>query len=275
MSIIEAILLGAVQGLTEFFPISSSGHLVFFQHLFGFTEPPIFFDCMVHGGTLVAILVYLCKDILRLAKDFALFLASLFTGRKIVEAFEKYPGAWIILLVIIATVPTCVMGYFFRDYFVFLFGSLRIVGVLWLLNGLILWITRGIAQGEKVFTRIKVLDAILIGIAQGCAIMPGLSRSGLTISTALFRGFDRQWAVKFSLLLSIPAIAGAIVLEACNISTSPGSVAPIVAGTLTAAVIGYLTIRFLMRLTREGKLFRFAFYSIGIGIVAIAVSFLM
>ncbi|MDD5085038.1 MAG: undecaprenyl-diphosphate phosphatase [Candidatus Omnitrophica bacterium] len=292
VSILQAVILGIVQGFTEFLPVSSSGHLVFLQSIFGLKEPPIFLDCMLHGGTLVAILVYFRKDILLIISDLFSSARDLSRGIDPRKTLSSHPYAQFALLVILAMVPTVIIGYFLRDFFVSLFGSIRAVGIAWLINGVVLWLTSKASRnqvpgtesvnpvpgtcavgGKKGITGIKVLDAVIIGTAQGAAIAPGISRSGTTISSALFRGIGEEWAVKFSLFLAIPAILAGIVLEARGFLVNPDvSWMAVAVGTLIAAAAGYLAIHFLMRITRRGVFFRFAYYSWAIGVAAIIVS---
>lgn len=273
MSILQAAILGFVQGLTEFLPVSSSGHLVFLQEIFGFQEPPVFFDCMLHGGTLAAILIYFHKDIFLMLGDLFSSAKDLSRGIGLKKTLSSHPYAQFALLVILAMVPTVIIGYFLRDFFVSLFGSIRAVGIAWLINGVVLWLTSKAARGKRDITGIKVLDAVIIGTAQGAAIAPGISRSGMTISSALSRGLGEEWAVKFSLFLAIPTILAGIVLEARRFLANPDlSWTVLVIGTLVAAAAGYLAIHFLMRITRRGVFFRFAYYSWAIGIAAIILS---
>jgi undecaprenyl-diphosphatase len=171
MSIAQAIFLGVIQGLTEFLPISSSGHLVFFQSLFGMEEPQLFFDIMLHLGTLLAVVIFFRKDIWKIIKGLASLLKR---GKENLEEVKLF--YWIIL----ASIPTGFMGILFKDWFESLFSKPRLVGGMLLITGFILWFTRWAQRNGKPLQRMGWYDAILIGIAQGIAIIPGISRSGAT-----------------------------------------------------------------------------------------------
>lgn len=204
MSILQSIFLGVVQGLTEFLPVSSSGHLVFFQSLMGLKEPPIFFDVMLHIGTLLAVVVYFWTDICEIAQGL---------GAVLKRKHKNLPQVKLFLLIILASIPTGLMGILFKDWFESFFSRPKLVGGMLLITGLVLWLTRFTKKEGKPLGRMGWIDAILIGIAQGFAILPGISRAGATISTGLFCGLDRELSGKFSFLLSIPAILGATLLE--------------------------------------------------------------
>ena len=248
-----------VQGLTEFFPISSSGHLVFFQSLLGLEEAPIFFDVMLHLGTLLAVVVFFWMDI-----------------RKIIEGIrstlrrkeDNQEGAKLFLWIILATIPTGLMGILFKDLFESFFSKPKLVGGMLILTGLALWLTRWAKKEGKPLGRMGWFDAILIGVAQGIAIIPGISRSGATISMGLFCGLDRELAGKFSFLLSIPAILGATLLEYKKIDTV-SDLGTILISMAVAFGVGVLTLTFLMKIVKFGKIFNFSYYCCGMGILMI------
>jgi undecaprenyl-diphosphatase len=259
ISIFQSICLGVVQGLTEFLPISSSGHLVFFQSLFGLKEPPIFFDVMLHIGTLLSVVVYFRRDILGITKGVVSTLRRKEENRKEAKLF-----LWIIL----ASIPTGLMGLFFKDWFESFFSKPKLVGGMLVLTGLILWLTRWAKKEGKPIGRMRWFDAILIGIAQGVAIIPGISRSGATISTGLFSGLDRELSGKFSFLLSIPAILGATLLEFKGFDTASGWGTALI-GAAVAFGVGILALTPLIRIIKMGKMFNFSYYCCGMGIVMI------
>lgn len=247
MSTIQAIILGIIQGLTEFLPISSSGHLVLFQKIFGINEPTLIFDTMVHVGTLAAVITVLWKEIFSLLK----------------KPFQKL--TW---LLIAGTIPTAIIGIIFKDSFEALYKSGRTLGFEFLATGFIILFAESLNTGRKNIRETSYLDAAFIGVMQGAAILPAVSRSGLTISGALLMGLDREFAAKFSFLLSIPAILGAAVFQTKDILEAGGGriiTAPIVAGTIAAAVAGYFSVRFMIVLIKKGSMRYFAYYVFAVG----------
>jgi undecaprenyl-diphosphatase len=256
---LQAIFLGVVQGLTEFFPVSSSAHLVFFQSLFQLKESPIFFDVMLHVGTLFAVAVYLRKEILLILQG----IGAILRGRE-----EGREGARLLLWIIVASVPTGLMGFLLKDWFESAFSRPRLVGVMLLVTGIVLWLTRKAKREEKDIGKMRWLDALLIGIGQGIAIVPGISRSGATISTGLFCGLDRVLAGKFSFLLSIPAILGAVLLESRKIGSTEG-VEVILVGTVVACIVGYFSLKILMKIITIGKMAHFSYYCWAMGVLMI------
>lgn len=272
MSLTQAIFLGFIQGLTEFLPISSSGHLVIFQNLFGLKEANLFFDVAVHFGTLLAILVVLWQEVLSLSKGFLCFL--IYTLKKANISKQDRTMARLAGLIVVGLIPTGLIGFFMRDIVKLLFSSILAVGIMLLITGTILWITRMAGEGDKDTDTVSVLDAIIIGFVQGLAIAPGISRSGATISLGLFRKLKKSVAVRFSFLLSIPAILGAMVLEWENPLLQEGELLNMIAGTLTAAVVGYVCLRILIRMVQKGHLHFFSPYCWAVGSVTIILSFL-
>jgi len=255
----QSIFLGIIQGLTEFLPVSSSGHLVFFQSLMGLKEPPIFFDVMLHLGTLLAVVVYFWTDIWKIAQGL---------GAVLKRKHKNLPQVKLFLLIILASIPTGLMGILFEDWFESFFSRPKLVGGMLLITGLVLWITRFAKKEGKPLEQIGWFDAILIGIAQGAAIIPGISRSGATISMGLFCGLDRELSGKFSFLLSIPAILGATLLEYKKIDTV-SDLGTVLIGTAVAFGVGILALTFLMKIIKMGKIFNFSYYCCGMGILMI------
>ena len=248
-----------VQGLTEFLPVSSSGHLVFFQSLFGLQEPQVAFDVMLHLGTLLAVVAYFRTDISRVL----LGTWAWVKGRR--EGEEK---AKLLLWIVVASVPTGLMGILLKDWFESLFSRPKTVGLMLLVTGLLLWMTRTVGRKQKTTGEMGAVDALFIGIAQGVAIIPGISRSGATISTGLFCGLHRELAGKFSFLLSIPAILGATLLKFREIDTGAEFGVTLI-GMTVAFVIGLLSLKLLMKIIRAGKLSGFAYYCWAMGILMI------
>ena len=242
ITIQQAIFLGIVQGLTEFIPVSSSGHLVFFQSLFGLKEPQLFFDIMLHLGTLMAVVVFFRQDIWEIIQGI----------RRSLREKEVHPSARLFLWIILATLPTGLMGVLLKDWFESLFAEPKTVGVMLLITGSFLWLTRLTKKEGRTIEKMTWVDSILIGIAQGIAIIPGISRSGITITAGLFRGLDRELSGKFSFLLSIPAILGATVLEFRKIGTQ-GEIGLSLLGMVVAFFVGLFSLGFLMKIIKSGK----------------------
>ncbi|HOE56500.1 MAG TPA: undecaprenyl-diphosphate phosphatase [Bacillota bacterium] len=247
MSIIQAVILGLIQGLTEFLPISSSGHLVLFQKIFGINEPALLFDTMLHVGTLAAVVTVLRKDILSLLK----------------KPFQKL--TWLLLA---GTIPTVIIAIMFKDFFEEMFRSGSTLGIEFFITGFVLLFAEKLNAGVKHINETSYLDAAFIGVMQGVAIMPAVSRSGLTISGALLRNLDREFAAKFSFLLSIPSILGGAVFQIKDIiEAGSGRIgnAPIIAGTAAAAIAGYFSVRFMIVLIKKGSMKYFSYYVFGLG----------
>jgi undecaprenyl-diphosphatase len=262
MSILQSVFLGVVQGLTEFLPVSSSGHLVFFQSLFEMKEPQIFFDVMLHLGTLLAVVVFFRTDIWKIAQGL---------GAVLKRRDKSSSQVKLLLLIIIATLPTGMMGLLFKDWFESLFSKPKVVGGMLLITGMLLWLTRWTKREGKPLDHMRWFDAILIGIAQGVAIIPGISRSGATISMGLFLGLDRELSGKFSFLLSIPAILGATLLEFRKMDMGE-ELWTILMGTIIAFGIGIVSLLFLMKIVKGGKIFNFSYYCWSLGIIMIIFS---
>ena len=261
IDIFQAIILGIVQGITEFLPVSSSGHLVFLQSLFGLREPPIFFDVMLHLGTLFAVVVYFWKDILEVIQG----IRIAFKGRG-----KGQQGIRLLLWIILATIPAGLMGFLFKDWFESFFSQPRLVGGMLLITGLFLWVTRWTKKEGRDIMKMRWFDSVLIGIAQGMAIIPGISRSGATISTGLLTGLDRELSAKFSFLLSIPAILGATVLEVEKMGTIQ-ELGIVLLGTVAAFGIGLLSLTFLFKINMIRKISIFSYYCWIIGLAIIII----
>ncbi len=275
MDAIEAIILGIIQGLTEFLPVSSSGHLVLFQQLFGLKEAELFFDVCVHIGTLVAVIVVFHREIQNIIA--ALWRLVFSAGQKgtISQQVESDPELKMALLIVIGSIPTFVLGLMFQSIADRLFSSSFFTGLMLMVTGLLLWLTRRTkpaneGAGIESFSRTK---AFIIGIIQGLAIIPGISRSGSTISIGLLLGIDREMAARYSFLLSIPAIVGAGVLRLKDgLSQVNPAIRLSLLGAAAAALIGYGALKVLLRMVKKGRLYVFAPYCWLIGILAILFS---
>lgn len=266
MGYIDAIILGIVQGLTEFLPISSSGHLVIFEHLLNLNLDNIAFEVFVHFGTLLSVLLIYAGDIWQMVKRFCYGV----THRNIRQSFRDDSYFRLSIFILIGTVPAVLAGLFLQDFFESVFHNLQLVGFTLLVTGTVILLTNFI---HKKAVQLTASKALLIGIAQSIAIFPGISRSGFTISCALFTGVSRDDAARFSFLLAVPAIFGATLLHAVDLvkngmPTDTG-VIPILVGFFCAFVVGYLAIRFLLSIIRSGKFGWFAPYCFIAGLVVI------
>lgn len=263
-------MLGAVQGLTEFLPVSSSGHLVVFERLLRFDRPPLLTTVVLHLGTLVATALYFRRDLVALAAA----APRVFSRR---EGNAPDPEARLLVLLVVGCVPTAVIGLLFRDLFERAFSSSIAVGVGFLVSAVILFLTRfAREEGRRKVEAMTARDALAIGLAQGVAIAPGVSRSGATISTALFAGLDRELCGRYSFLLSVPAVLGANCLELRHVGDEGwGSVPaiPLAIGALVSFAVGLLALRLLLLLVRRGKFFRFSYYCAAAGVATLAAAF--
>lgn len=269
MDWIEAVVLGVVQGLTEFLPVSSSGHLVLFQHLFGVVEPELLFDICVHVGTLAAVLVVFYRDIAQILSALVRLPGRARTAGGFGALFSSRPEFRLMALIVVGCIPTAVLGILFAKMAEQLFGAVWLVGLTLVVTGTFLWFTRRRKTAGRPIGQMQLKDALIIGLVQGLAIVPGISRSGATISAALYLGIDRDLAGRFSFLLAIPAILGALVLgldgEAFHTELP---IVTIVLGSVTAAVVGYLALIILLKMVRRGHLYRFAPYCWLVGCAA-------
>lgn len=272
MTFFQAFILGLTQGLTEFLPVSSSAHLIFVQHLFGFKDPLLFFDIVVHLGTLAALFVYFAADLAHIIRDTLYGISYLFHRKPLKEIFEIVPHAKWALGVFLAFIPTALAGFFFRDWFESLFGSLWVTGITLIINSGILWLTRSFRKGKRGIENARWWDYILIGIMQAVSIIPGISRSGATIATGLILGLRTEAAFRFSFLLAIPAILGAGFLELSHgLEILQGHWGVLAIGFFTAALFGFLSIVLLDKVTQKGKLHIFAFYTLLLGLTILTV----
>jgi undecaprenyl-diphosphatase len=268
MTVLEALVLGIVQGATEFLPISSSGHLVLVPWLFGWSEPGLVYSAFLHWGTLLAVLTFFRHDIYRI------ILAWLLSVRD--RSFED-PDARIAWWIIIATIPAGVIGVTFQDFFETLFSSPRVVACFLLLTALILTISERLAGQIKPASEMKWHDAFIVGLAQAAAITPGISRSGATIGAGLLRGFTRASATRFSLLLMVPSIFGAGILSTLDLAKEGimgNGWLMLLIGFASAVISGYLAIRWLVSYLARHPLTVFAIYCAVVGVSGLLLSVL-
>jgi undecaprenyl-diphosphatase len=278
MTVWAAILLGLVQGIAEFLPISSSGHLSVLQNLFHLQSSEnghLFFDVLLHLGTLTAIVIAYWSDIVEMVRECVAF----FRGRKQAAAGERvrYPAGRLALMIILGTLPLFLILPL-KDYIENLYYNTLFVGVAFLLTGSMLYVADKIPQGRKSEKNMRVGDALLIGLCQIVATIPGISRSGATISGGIATGLDRNFAVKFSLLLSLPAVLGANLITFVK-ALEEGidtSVLPVyLIGMLVAAVSGYFAIWILRKAAKRGRFGKFAYYCWGAGVVTVILSLVL
>jgi len=266
MTLLQAILLGILQGATEFIPVSSSGHLVVLPWLLDWPEPGLAFDAIVHWGTVLAVLAVFWRDLYRLLLA---GLESLRT-RSLADPDARI-GWWIV----IGTVPAAVIGYLFQDFFKALFGTPVAAAGFLLVTGVILSLSERLGTRRHEAEEMSWLDALLVGLAQAAAIAPGISRSGATIAAGLFLGVKRAAAARFSFLLVVPAILGAGILSLLDLASEGGLAGdgPLLAsGFLAAAISGYVCIRFLLSYLRQGRLYVFAVYVWLLGAASLVVA---
>ncbi len=254
MTGLSAFLLGLIQGMTEFLPISSSGHLVIIQSFFpGFHGNELAFDLVLHLGTLLAVILFFRRD-----------LAALTAARR--RGAKGRGERRLLLWIMLASVPTGLIGYLGRDAFRTLFSQPRVAGLMLLVTALLLWTAERIRAGQRSQRDCGWWRALSVGVAQGLAILPGISRSGATIATGMFVGLQREEAARFSFIISIPAIIGATLLDLEAIKTLSTLAAwPLVIGFLTALVTGYAALGWLMYIVRRGRLTYFALYCVLVG----------
>ncbi|HEY8487775.1 MAG TPA: undecaprenyl-diphosphate phosphatase [Thermaerobacter sp.] len=265
LSLWKAVVLGVVQGLTEFLPVSSSGHLAVAEDLLGVQLPGLAFEVMVHLGTLVAVLVVYGADLWQAAAGFLRTGGGLAAGRR-----GSGPAGWFGFdagtrlgwLVILGTIPAAVAGLALEDLIEAAFDSPVLVAVFWLFTGVLLWWAGRRPPGGRPLERATPADALVVGLFQALALLPGVSRSGSTLVGGLARGLEREEAARLSFLLSVPAILGAAVLQLPDLMAAGqgGAWAPLLAGALAAAVTGYAAIRWLLRWLVAGRLGWFAYY---------------
>jgi len=274
MSVFSAIFLGLIQGVAEFLPISSSGHLAVLQNVFNFQtgeEGHMFFDVLLHFGTVIAIIVAYWKDIVEVVRD----TLSLLRERKLPAEQKQraYPGGRLFLMIIIATLPLVVILPV-HDALEQLYYKTWFIGIAFILTGFLLFVSDKMPMGRKNERTMRVRDALIIGVCQAIATIPGISRSGSTITAGLATGQDREYAMKFSLLMSIPAVLGANLLSFIKaIDEIDWSCMPVyLLGMVVAMVSGYFSIVLLRRIVQRGKFGNFTYYLWGIGVFTLIVS---
>lgn len=249
MTLMQALILGLVQGLTEFLPISSSGHLVLGQKLLGFSQPPVLFDILVHVGTLTAVIIFFHRTLSLLIRRTWGFLANR----------GKLPKK--VIFIVVGTIPAAIVGFFLNSYLAIIFDSVALVGMALIVNSVLLFSTTLIKKSGKKLSKMTWQDALIVGILQALAILPGMSRSGSTVVAGLWRNLKREMAFTFSFLLSIPAILGAMSLQLGDLKgITSDQVFPNMIGFASAAFSGYLALILFKKAVMKGKLAYFGIY---------------
>lgn len=267
MNIFQGIIIGIVQGLTEFLPVSSSAHLIFIQKLLG-VESSLAFDTFLHLGSLLAVLIYFRADIYKMIWAWLLSVGDILQHR-FKEGFYSDPYKRLSWYVILATIPVGIAGVFFESQVDALFaGALYVPGFFLFVTGTILYLSQRMASGQIDMSRMGWFQSLFMGLGQACAIMPGLSRSGTTIAAGLVMGLDKEFAAKFSFILSIPAIFGAFIVQLKDIGLSmSGDGAAIILGFVAAFISGYFAIKWLIDLIQNKSLDIFSCYCWIVGII--------
>lgn len=275
MTLVQAVILGIFQGIAEFLPISSSGHLVILQHFFGIREGNLFFTEMLHFGTLISIVIVYFNDIIKIVVEFIKMVKNCIVNRKL-KIRNDYQKLGI--LIIVSSIPTAVIGLAFEDFFEKLYSSSILpIGIAFIVTGILLWIANNKSYENKRVRNMSFLDGLIIGTFQGVAIIPGISRSGSTIVAGLFRGLNRSLATEFSFLLALPATFGAGLLGIREVIKTNSQVAftmPLIIGVSLSTIVGVFAIKLLMRILKKDKLHYFSYYLWIIGLITIVSSFI-
>ncbi len=261
MSLFEAIILGIVQGLTEFLPISSSAHLLMVPWIAGWTEPPFVFDTSLHIGTLIALLIYFRTDIINLLVSFIRLLKE--------KNIKENPDGRLAVLIIIGSIPAGLIGFLFENIIEKKLHSPYIIVTTLIVLGIFLWLIDRLSKKTRTLEGITVKDAIVIGIAQAMALIPGTSRSGITMTAALLMNFNRETAARFSFLLSIPITAAAALFklkDLLKMNMTSEVITNFSVGILVSGIVGFLCIKYLLKFLRTNSFAVFAIYRIIVGL---------
>lgn len=271
MSILNAIIQAVIQGLTEFLPVSSSGHLALFQHFTDVSaEEGTFLSVVLHLGTLVAVFIAFRKTIWGIILEFFRMLGDIFTGKFHWRGMNEYRR--MLIMLIVATLPLFVILPVYQNYKVYLDSpNLFFLGICFILTSLLLYLSDRVVKGAKTGRDMRYRDAVAVGVTQCVATLPGISRSGSTVAASLLCGLSKKFAVQFSFILGIPAILGAGVLEISDAVSSQASIdwLPVIIGFLVAAVVGFLAIKMVAWLVKKDRFRIFAYYTLAVGAVTI------
>ncbi|MCU0618400.1 MAG: undecaprenyl-diphosphatase UppP [Gemmatimonadaceae bacterium] len=260
MTVLQAIVLGIVQGLAEFLPISSSAHLSLVPWLFGWQDPGLSFDVALHVGTLVAVLWYFRAEWVRLVRG-----ALSIVRQRAVRTEDE----WRVVYIAVATVPGAVAGLLLQDLAETVFRAPVITGIMLIVMGTLLWAADRWAAQTRTLPRMRWVDALLIGIAQACALVPGVSRSGATMTAGRALGFDRTSAAVFSFLMSMPITAAAAVLKVPDAIRQATDYTPLIAGIIAAGISSWLAIAVLLRFISRNSFGIFAVYRWALGLLVL------
>ncbi len=261
MDLLQSIILGAIQGITEFFPVSSTAHLVLLPWFFSWTDQGLHFNVALHMGSLIAIIYYFWRDWILIIKE---FLQSVLKG-----SFEGRPNGKTGLYLVIATVPGALAGLLFEEYAAGLLRHPLSIAFSLSFFGVILYFSDRVSKKNKTVGEMNIVDCIIIGLSQALAIIPGVSRAGITITGAMFRNLNREEAAKFSFLLGAPLIAGAGVFEARHLEYSAVMSVPFIAGVFASAVFAFLAIKYLLRFVRKSSYTVFVIYRLGLAVLIV------
>lgn len=271
MTYIQAIILGLAQGLSEFLPISSSGHLALLQYFFGISAENVLpFAVLLHLGTLISVFIIYWKDIVELVKELGAVIKDIFTGKGL--RVNANPTRRLGFMIIVATIPTAVIGLLFNDLFNAMYLSLIAIGVGLLITGTILVIAEKMGKSSKGVKEMKFRNAFFVGLMQGVAICPGISRSGSTLFGGLISGLNREFAVKFAFLVSIPSILGSVIVEAPDAfkaGMDMSLIGPVIVGVVVSAISGLFAIKAMIKLVSNKNLMGFSVYTWAVGIAVI------
>ena len=269
MSYFEAIILGLVQGLAEFLPISSSGHLALLQQWFGIQEDKVLlFAVLLHEGTLISVFIVYWRDIAELIVELFLTIKDLCTGKGL--RLQERPVRKLGIMIIVATIPTGIIGILFNDLFDSLYNSIIPIGIGLIITGFLLVMAERMGASNRGIEQMNFRNALFIGTVQGIAICPGISRSGSTLFGSLICNLDRKFAVKFVFLISIPSILGSAVMEAPAALESGFDMAqlgPVLVGMIVAAVSGLIAIKTMIKIVSDKKLNYFSYYVWALGLI--------
>ncbi len=273
MTYFEAIILGLVQGLAEFLPISSSGHLALLQNWFGIDESKVLlFTVLLHVGTLISVFIVYWKDIWELIVELCITIKDLCTGKGL--RLQERPVRKLGVMIIVATIPTAIIGLVFNDFFDSLYTSVIPIGVGLIITGFLLLIAERMNAGNRTIEKMNLRNAIFIGCVQGVAICPGISRSGSTLFGSLVCNLDRKFAVKFVFLISIPSILGSAILEApeaIKAGVSAAEIGPVLVGMVVAAIAGLAAIKGMIKIVQDKKLIWFSYYVWILGAIVVLI----
>ncbi|MBR2546904.1 MAG: undecaprenyl-diphosphate phosphatase [Eubacterium sp.] len=262
MSYLQAVILGLIQGLTEFLPVSSSGHLALLQHFFGISgDDVLLFTVLLHVGTLISVFFMYWKDIWELIKELFMTIGDIFTGKGL--RLDERPIRKLGVLIITASIPTAIIGFAFNDFFEGLYSNILFIGIGFMITGTMLFLSERFGSNSRDLDKMNLRNAIFIGILQGIAIYPGISRSGSTIVGGLTTGLKRELAVRFAFLISVPAIMGSALLEgkhALEEGIDMSVLGPVIVGMAVAAVSGVIAIKAMIKVVSDRKLKYFSFY---------------